>query len=389
MKLEQRAVWSTAYVNDLPDSAFLYIEDGGSKDSEGKTTPRSLRHFPVRDANGNVDVAHVRNALARIPQADVPQSAKDAATAKARKLLASANDQRAAGVPEPDGPCPSCGHALAHHDDGDGDGDNDGPCTAPGCDCPGVSDGVGRARVDDLELRIMHAPLTDIEVRDASVNADGTWTLSGYAAVFGQEGVLRDNKFIRRTESIDPAAFDTVLRTQGLSTPAGVVHLNYGHDMLSAIAATDVPANQPGSLLLRADRRGLGFLAKVSQDDADARRVVVKVRDGVARQASFLFAVARDRITASDLGDGRLNEHRTVLEVKRLADICICPQGVYPQTEANLMRSFAAALGQPVHVDDGGQHHVSRATIDARGEGKPRLTSDEQRRIRRQLRHTP
>jgi len=48
--------------NGLPDSAFAYIEPGGTKDSSGKTVPRSKRHYPVHDA------AHVRNALARIAQ---------------------------------------------------------------------------------------------------------------------------------------------------------------------------------------------------------------------------------------------------------------------------------------------------------------------------------
>ncbi len=86
-----RAAWDTAYINDLPDSAFLYIEPGGSKDSDGKTTPRSLRHFPVKDAGGNVDVAHVRNALSRIPQSNVPASAKAAATRKAQDMLNTAD----------------------------------------------------------------------------------------------------------------------------------------------------------------------------------------------------------------------------------------------------------------------------------------------------------
>ena len=84
---ELKAVWTTAYVNDLPDSAFLYVAPGGEKDSDGKTMPRNLRYFPVRDASGAVDQAHVRNALARIPQADLSQTVKDAATAKAQQLL--------------------------------------------------------------------------------------------------------------------------------------------------------------------------------------------------------------------------------------------------------------------------------------------------------------
>lgn len=85
-----RAAWDTAYIDNLPDSAFLYIADGGTKDGEGKTVPRSLRHFPVRDASGNVDVPHVRDALSRIPQANVSAQAKAHATAEAQRLLAEA-----------------------------------------------------------------------------------------------------------------------------------------------------------------------------------------------------------------------------------------------------------------------------------------------------------
>jgi len=63
-----KAEWTSGYINDLPDSAFAYIESGGDKDSEGKTTPRSLRHFPHHDSSGKVDLPHLRNALSRAPQ---------------------------------------------------------------------------------------------------------------------------------------------------------------------------------------------------------------------------------------------------------------------------------------------------------------------------------
>ena len=85
------AEWTTAYINDLPDGAFLYIEPGGEKDDEGKTKPRSLRHFPFKDSGGAVDLPHLRNALARIPQSNLPANVKTAATAKARALLEKAN----------------------------------------------------------------------------------------------------------------------------------------------------------------------------------------------------------------------------------------------------------------------------------------------------------
>ena len=84
----ENAVWTTAFVNDLPDSAFLHISPGGNKDGEGKTTPRSLRHLPYRDKGGKVDLPHLRNALARIPQMKgVDESTKKRLTEHARQLL--------------------------------------------------------------------------------------------------------------------------------------------------------------------------------------------------------------------------------------------------------------------------------------------------------------
>ena len=85
-----KAKWSTAQINDLPDASFLYVETGGEKDSDGKTAPRSLRHFPVKDADGNVDMPHLKNALSRIPQSDLPQEIKDKCSAKAEKMMADA-----------------------------------------------------------------------------------------------------------------------------------------------------------------------------------------------------------------------------------------------------------------------------------------------------------
>jgi hypothetical protein len=82
------AVWSTAMQNDLPDSSFCYIEPGGTKDSSGKTTPRSLRHLPYKDASGKVDLVHVRDALARLDQVqNMPASAKASCKSRLERLL--------------------------------------------------------------------------------------------------------------------------------------------------------------------------------------------------------------------------------------------------------------------------------------------------------------
>ncbi len=88
-----KATWDTAYVNSLPDSCFLFIEDGGKKDGEGKTKPRNKRHFPYKDADGKVDLPHLRNAIARIPQSNAPgltPELKKRLQARARRLLSSA-----------------------------------------------------------------------------------------------------------------------------------------------------------------------------------------------------------------------------------------------------------------------------------------------------------
>lgn len=43
--------------NDLPDSAFLLIKEGGRRDARGRTDPRELRKYQARDVNGIFDPA--------------------------------------------------------------------------------------------------------------------------------------------------------------------------------------------------------------------------------------------------------------------------------------------------------------------------------------------
>jgi cation transport regulator ChaB len=85
------ASWDAAYMNDLPDSAFLYVEPGGKKDKTGKTTPRSKRHLPYRDAAGKIDLAHLRNAISRLGQgktlSGISDSLKATLQRKAQRLL--------------------------------------------------------------------------------------------------------------------------------------------------------------------------------------------------------------------------------------------------------------------------------------------------------------
>lgn len=200
------------------------------------------------------------------------------------------------------------------------------------------------------ELRYAVAPLVNVEVRDGAGSFDNTWTMSGYAAVFDETTTLLDSKFLKLTESIDARAFDHVLSTQGIQTAGGVVHFNYGHDMNRAVAATDVPAGQPGSLELSTDKRGLFFTARVARDDPDGQAMAVKMRDGVLKQASFAFTIgdaSYEELNARD-DEGEmeaLSEHRTINEVAHLYDVCATAQGAYSTTVSGL-RSYAAALGE-------------------------------------------
>lgn len=82
------AVWDIKYVNNLPDSSFAYIEAGGKKDDEGKTVPRNLRHMPIKNAEGKLDAAHVRAALAALKGARAGQVPSYAGKAKPKVCAA-------------------------------------------------------------------------------------------------------------------------------------------------------------------------------------------------------------------------------------------------------------------------------------------------------------
>jgi hypothetical protein len=96
------AEWSTKTINDLPDSSFALVEAGGSKDKEGKTTPRSLRHLPYKDASGKIDLPHLRNAMARVTHTNLSGEQQK----KAHDVLLSAYKQ--VGMTHPPCSVPGC-----------------------------------------------------------------------------------------------------------------------------------------------------------------------------------------------------------------------------------------------------------------------------------------
>lgn len=190
-------------------------------------------------------------------------------------------------------------------------------------------------------FRLAVSPMRDVRVVGPEASGDGSFIIEGYAAVFDQEAVLYDGRWLRIREEIAREAFDSVLARLDLGD--GLVHLNFGHDMNTAIAATNVEG--VGGLSLHADPYGLHFEARVDGEDPDAVRLAVKLRRRVVGQASFAFTIANETYEESEDANGKIDVKCRINDIKDLYDVCACPQGAYPQTESNLRSLAAASLG--------------------------------------------
>jgi phage head maturation protease len=171
-----RAELTTQSINDLPDSDFAYIQPGGTKDSSGKTVPRSLRHFPIHDA------AHARNALARAPQSPFGKQAMP-------KILAA---------------CKKFGIDVA------------------------ADSGSGSGRAESLSPYMRSFPLEDISV---STTRDGR-IVDAYLAVFNTPAPIRDQDG-EYEEDLDPVVFNRAIsdaRPQGART-SWRIGVFYNHAM--------------------------------------------------------------------------------------------------------------------------------------------------------------
>jgi uncharacterized protein len=212
-ELEYRAPMTAASQNDLPDDAFAYIEPGGSKDSSGKTVPRSLRHFPVHDA------AHVRNALSRAPQSPFGDKAMPKIKAAAAKF----------GVQV---------------------GDSDG----------------GRSVLLDEEVREVRitSQYKDLDSRlELRSDGEGGQWIGGYASVFMPRESRNLGGFIER---VAPHAFDEA-RAGGWQDV--VCRFNHDSNYVLGTAAAD-------TLQLRTNNVGLDYQVKPPQAEERIRELVAR-----------------------------------------------------------------------------------------------------------------
>jgi hypothetical protein len=80
------AKWDVKYINELPNTSFAVVE----KDyKDGTIKDKSARHLPYKDVDGNIDLPHLRNALARMGQIEAvgESETSEELRAKARKVL--------------------------------------------------------------------------------------------------------------------------------------------------------------------------------------------------------------------------------------------------------------------------------------------------------------
>jgi HK97 family phage prohead protease len=287
------AAISTSDQNDLPDSAFAYIESGGTKDSDGKTTPRSLRHFPVHDA------AHVRNALARASSSPFGEKAMGKIRSAAKKF----------GV-----------HV----------GENSLP-----------NDFDRREVRITSQFRDLDKP---IEFRD--MGEQGRW-LGGYATVF----IPRESRNLGGfKERVSPTFFDEV-RASGWKNSDGTgVICRYNHDSNMVLGTTDAD-----TLRLKCDRVGFDYTVKPPEARRDITELVER-RDIRYSSFAFRCHPGgdewdwRDGIAQRTLHSGDCIDVAPVLDpgymdttaMLRAFDAALYSIADYVQAEVEEVRAFAA-----------------------------------------------
>jgi HK97 family phage prohead protease len=261
-----RAVIATADVNNLPDSAFGYIEPGGTKDSSGKTIPRSLRHFPLPDA------AHIRNALAQAPKSPFGDKAMPKIKAAAKK----------AGIQVSD--------------------DNS---TATASRAPG-------------EI-FRYYPLDDIRIMRAAEGESSGRVVEAYATVFDEPAEIHDGQG-HYMEIIDRSAFDRVLaklsRSRGGFGSGVRVLFNHGKTMEGQPAPEfQRPIGKP--LDIRPDGRGLLTRTEYAKKPF-AEEILDDIREGRITGQSFVGGIERSDPELRGPGDRYRRRSGTLTTVRRM-----------------------------------------------------------------------
>jgi HK97 family phage prohead protease len=324
-----RAEMSTQSINDLPDDAFAYIESGGTKDSSGRTVPRSLRHFPVHDA------AHTRDALSRAPQSPFGDRAMPKIRAAAKKF---------------------------------------------GIDTGDDSDSGSSSRSAPAEYMRLY-PLEDIHIVRSADEKDGR-IVEAYATVFDEPAEIQDHEG-HYVETIDPAAFNKVLADVSRSKRGlAQVKVLYNHGRTIDGSASDrysMPIGVP--VEIRPEARGLLTRTRYSRT-ATGEEILSLIEDQAITSQSFTGRIVRsdpplrrgDRHRPDPAGQLR-TVRRTELGLREYGPVLwpaysgaeilgvrmSTPGSWEPDGESlALPPDGEAAAGEPLTRDDGGDEHSAR-----------------------------
>jgi HK97 family phage prohead protease len=297
-----RAMMTAATMNDLPDSAFAYIEPGGTKDDQGKTVPRSLRHFPIHDA------AHVRNALARAPQSPFGDKAMPKIRAAARKFGIEVSDDK-----------------------------------------------TSRAEwTAGSQLFVRSYPLEDIRIltrAQGSEFGDGR-TVEAYVAVFDREAEIQDHEGHYK-ETLERSVFNKAIadaRPQGgrQSWRTGVF---YNHGMTLFGTPSDrfsVPLGSPRDI--RAEERGLLTITRYNETPL-ADEILEAIRSGDITGHSFAGRIIRSDPRRPPRGGYRRRSDGALPVVRRvemgLREYGPTPFPAYADAELVGVRSMLTGMALP------------------------------------------
>jgi len=156
------------------------------------------------------------------------------------------------------------------------------------------------------------------EVR--ALDAEGTMTIEGYAAVFNQEEQLWEG----RSEVLRPGAFK-----RSLDHGADVRAL-FNHDPNMPLGRT-----KNKTLELEEDKKGLRYRVKINAEDPQAVAVYKRIKRGDVDQSSFSFEIDQERFEGRD--DGGILR---VIESVKLYDVSPCTFPAYGDTEAVARTAF-------------------------------------------------
>lgn len=139
--------------------------------------------------------------------------------------------------------------------------------------------------------------------------ADGKKYIEGYFAVFGGKYHLWDNAY----ETVDRGAFDLEVDTD--------VRALTNHDTTLVLGRTT-----NGTLVLKADERGLWGSIEVNENDQDAVNAHARVERGDVSQCSFGFDILDEELVREDG-----NDVWHIRKVK-LYEVSICTFPAYEET---------------------------------------------------------